>query len=134
MPLMTEELSSGNQAPICRNVSVAGRRTSVRMEMVMWRSLDDILEQEGMTTNQICTMVDNLRHECGLTAALRVFIVAYYREMVRDAMMRMGSASSAPLRRDAIGRSKPMAAALHALAPNGVATSSFQGRLTSRAG
>ena len=133
MPLMAERPSVGDQVPSCRNVSVAGRRTSVRMELVMWRSLDDILEQEGLTTNQICTMVDSLRHDCGLTAALRVFIVAYYREMVRDAMMRMGSTASAPLRRDAVGRSRPMAAALQALAPNG-ATPRLQGRLTSRAG
>ena len=117
MNLLTDGLMIGDRAPSCRNVSVAGRRTSVRMETVMWRSLDDILEQEGMTTNQICTMIDNLRGACGLTAALRVFIVAYYREMVRDSMMRIGHISSAPLRRDELGRSRPMAAALHALAP-----------------
>ena len=119
MNVMIKGLPADDQAPTCRNVSVAGRRTSVRMEPVMWRSLEDIRDREGLTLNQICTLVDNLRGDAGLTAALRVFIVAYYREVARDTMMRLGSAPSAPLRRDAFGRSKPLSAAIRTFGHNG---------------
>ena len=121
---MTERISIDDQAPSCRNVSVAGRRTSVRMEMLMWRSLDDIREREGLTINQICTLVDNLRRNSGLTAALRVFIVAYYREIARDATLRLSVQSTKPLGRDAFGHSRPMAAAVRAFSHSGSAAAS----------
>jgi predicted DNA-binding ribbon-helix-helix protein len=114
MNIMLRGPSEDEQTPSCRNVLVAGRRTSVRMEAVMWRSLEDIRQREGLTINQICTLVDSMRGDAGLTAALRVFIVAYYREVARETMMRMGSAPSAPLRRDVFGRSKPLSAAVRA--------------------
>jgi predicted DNA-binding ribbon-helix-helix protein len=121
MNLMAKGLDAGDHTPTCRNVLVSGRRTSVRMESVMWRSLEDIRQREGLTVNQICTLVDTLRGEAGLTAALRVFIVAYYREVSRDAMMTVGAAPAAPPRRDPYGRSKPLAAAVRAFGPNGAA-------------
>lgn len=67
--------------PVTRNVVVSGRRTSVRMEVVMWRSLMDICDREDLTLNDVCTMVDKVRGDTGLTAALRVLIVAYYRAL-----------------------------------------------------
>ena len=111
---MTERAVIDAQTPSCRNVNVAGRRTSVRMELLMWRCLDDIREREGLTINQICTLVDQLRRNSGLTAALRVFIVAYYREIVRDATLRLSAQTAKPLGRDAFGRSQAMAAAVRA--------------------
>lgn len=78
--------------PVTRNVVVSGRRTSVRMEVVMWRSLMDICDREDLTLNDVCTMVDQVRGETGLTAALRVLIVAYYRAL-HSAFMRATMAS-----------------------------------------
>lgn len=66
-------------ALICRNVTVSGRRTSLRMEPLLWDSLKDICERENCTTNELCTMVDRRRGESNLTASLRVFIVSYFR-------------------------------------------------------
>jgi predicted DNA-binding ribbon-helix-helix protein len=63
--------------PVCRNVHVAGRRTSVRMERVMWEYLKEIGERERLTVNDVCGLVDGCRGEGGLTAGLRVFIVGY---------------------------------------------------------
>jgi predicted DNA-binding ribbon-helix-helix protein len=119
MNVMFNRPTADEQAPTCRNVLVSGRRTSVRMEAVMWRSLEDIRQREGLTINQICTLVDNLRGEAGLTAALRVFIVGYYREVARDLMMQSGSSAAAPVRRDPFGRSKPLAAAVRTFGSNG---------------
>lgn len=66
-----------------RNVTVAGRRTSMRLEPQMWDALESIARREGMTLNSLCTQVDQRRREIGLTSATRVFIVSYYRQLVR---------------------------------------------------
>jgi len=65
--------------PVCRNVTVRGRRTSVRMERQLWDDLEGICEREGQTVSGIVTLVDDRRGDGGLTAALRIFIVSYYR-------------------------------------------------------
>ncbi len=70
----------GATGHVCRNVTVNGRRTSVRMEAVIWDSLNEIALREEWTLNDLCTKIDQLRGENGLTAALRVFILGYFRE------------------------------------------------------
>ncbi|MHA1112944.1 MAG: ribbon-helix-helix domain-containing protein [Alphaproteobacteria bacterium] len=62
-----------------RNVTVSGRRTSMRLEPELWDALAEIAGHEGRTINEICTQVDRRRRESTLTAAIRVFIVAYFR-------------------------------------------------------
>lgn len=73
-------------ALICRNVTVSGRRTSLRMEPLLWDSLRDICDRENMTLNQLCTEIDRRRGEANLTASIRVFIVSYYRKAVQSHM------------------------------------------------
>ena len=62
-----------------RNVVVAGHRTSVRLEGVMWDSLRDIAQRLGIGVNQLVTEIDGRRDGLGLTAAIRVYIVDFYR-------------------------------------------------------
>lgn len=73
-----------DQTPVCRNIYVSGRRTSVRMEPVMWQSLDEIRERENMTLNQLCGLIDSVRGQAGLTAALRIFIISYFRAQTQE--------------------------------------------------
>lgn len=68
---------------ICRNVTVAGRRTSVRMEVVFWDGLMEICAREQIGLNEICTRIDAARKGSGLTGALRVFVLCYFRELTR---------------------------------------------------
>ncbi len=70
----------GLSSLINRNVVVAGRRTSVRLEAQMWDALFEIERREGRTVHEICTEVDAKRHESTLTSGLRVYILGYYRE------------------------------------------------------
>lgn len=77
---MTNGREKNNQAHlVCRNVTVNGRRTSLRMEPLLWASLREIAERESMTINRICSEIDQRRGHANLTAALRVFIISYYR-------------------------------------------------------
>jgi predicted DNA-binding ribbon-helix-helix protein len=64
---------------VSRNVTVSGRRTSVRLEPEMWDGLMEICRREGVSTHQLTTLVDRCRHRSSLTAKLRVFILAYFR-------------------------------------------------------
>lgn len=61
------------------NVIVAGRRTSVRLEPVMWDALQDIARRERISVHDLVTDIDRHRSESSLTAAIRVFIVNFYR-------------------------------------------------------
>jgi predicted DNA-binding ribbon-helix-helix protein len=67
-----------------RNIVVAGRRTSMRLEPDMWRALADIAEREERSLHELCTMVHRLRRRSSLTSAVRVFILSYYRTLARD--------------------------------------------------
>jgi predicted DNA-binding ribbon-helix-helix protein len=65
---------------IIRNVVVAGHRTSVRLEPVMWEALHDIAARRGLSIHELVTEIDSQRATPGLTAAIRVYIVSYYRD------------------------------------------------------
>lgn len=64
---------------VCRNVTVSGHRTSVRLEPVMWVALHELCRREAMTPHAICSMVNREREESSLTAGLRVYIMSYFR-------------------------------------------------------
>lgn len=64
---------------ISRNLTIGGHRTSARLEPAMWDALGEICEREGTTVHQLCTVIDRRRVESSLTAALRVFLLSYYR-------------------------------------------------------
>ncbi len=72
--------SSKRSSLVSRNITILGRRTSIRLEPEMWGALNDIAEKEKCTVHDICTLVyvrKNVR--TSLTAAIRVFLMLYYR-------------------------------------------------------
>ncbi len=62
-----------------RNVTVSGRRTSIRLEPEMWDGVTEICRREGRTIHEICSMVEKFRRDSSFTAHLRVFIMNYFR-------------------------------------------------------
>ena len=95
-----------------RNIIVDGHRTSIRLEPAMWMALNKIAERENLTIHQLGTRIDRLRDEnCGLTAAIRVFLLAYFQEAAtEEGHERAGHGRSRP--RDA-GRYNVGASASH---------------------
>lgn len=68
---------------ISHNVWVAGHRTSIRLEAVMWRALHEIAIREAKTIHELITIVSTRRHpSASLTATIRAFLVAYLRGIV----------------------------------------------------
>lgn len=65
---------------VSRNLVINGKRTSARLEPDMWSALFDIVRREGRSAHEICTMInDQKAADCTLTAAIRVFIMTYFR-------------------------------------------------------
>lgn len=70
---------------INRNIIVHGRRTSVRLEPEMWSALFDIASRESQTIHDLCSLVsDRKKSETSLTAAIRVFVMAYFRSAATE--------------------------------------------------
>src|SRR6266571_7194129 len=64
---------------VIRNVVVGSHRTSVRLEPVMWDALHDIARRLRVTVHDLVTEIDRKRTASSLTAAIRVYIVDFYR-------------------------------------------------------
>jgi predicted DNA-binding ribbon-helix-helix protein len=61
------------------NVTVGGRRTSIRLEPAMWQALREISVREGKTMHALVTEIERGRAQSSLTAAIRVFLLDYFR-------------------------------------------------------
>lgn len=65
---------------LSRNITVEGRRTSIRLEPEMWSALKEISVRERCTIHDICTLVSLRKNKnTSLTAAIRVFLMLYFR-------------------------------------------------------
>lgn len=70
---------------VIRNIVVGGHRTSVRLEPVMWDALLEIARLQQTNVNQLVTEIDRQRYSSSLTAAIRVYIVDFYRSAAAHA-------------------------------------------------
>lgn len=65
-----------------RQVVVYGRRTSIRLEPLLWDALREIAGRRGMALPELATEIAEHRTIGNLTAAIRVYIVDFYRTEV----------------------------------------------------
>ena len=75
----------GASTLINRNVTIGRRRTSLRLEPAMWDALGEICRREETSQHELCAMIDERRRASSLTAAIRVFIVNYFRAAATEA-------------------------------------------------
>lgn len=65
---------------LLRNVTVNGRRTTIRLEPEMWDALAEIARREGYTQTQLCSRIaDGQPPGLSFTASVRMFILMYFR-------------------------------------------------------
>ena len=70
-------------ALISKIVRIHERRTSIRLEPEMWDALK-IADIEGCSIHDLCGAVHDLKEEgASFTAALRVFLMEYYRTVAK---------------------------------------------------
>ena len=67
-----------------RNIVVAGRRTSVRLEAVLWEALAEICQRERLTIHQLCGSIAAEKDGSNLTAAIRLFAFNYFRSAATE--------------------------------------------------
>jgi len=90
------ELSRSASTLINRNVTVAGRRTSMRLEPAMWEALQQLCRREGKTLNELVTQIDRQRSESSLTAAIRVYLLRYFSAAATDEGHRLAGHGTMP--------------------------------------
>lgn len=71
--------ATGKSTLVSRNITVVGRRTSVRLEPEMWSALREIARREDCKIHDICSLIHLRKNQdTSLTAAIRVFLMLYY--------------------------------------------------------
>jgi predicted DNA-binding ribbon-helix-helix protein len=75
--------ADGHSALVLRNVSIKGRRTTIRLEPQIWDTLVEICHREFCTPHDVCSYVAGRRHG-SLTSSLRVFILDYFRRCATE--------------------------------------------------
>jgi predicted DNA-binding ribbon-helix-helix protein len=65
-----------------RTVTVAGRKTSVRLEHAFWRGLKEIAAWREMSLPDLITAIDAEGHDEDLSSAIRLFVLNFYRHQL----------------------------------------------------
>ncbi len=69
--------------PVKRSFTIAGHRTSISLEAPFWEALKAVAAEERMPMSQLIARIDTARGNGGLSSAVRVWVLQYYRERAR---------------------------------------------------
>ena len=69
-----------NTRPLKRSFAIKGHRTSISMEASFWEALQQAAAMENSTLAAIVASVDAGRGDAGLSSAVRVWILEYFRK------------------------------------------------------
>lgn len=70
---------------VLKNITVLGRRTSIRLEPEMWRALKQISHRESCSIHDLCSLIGLRKNaKTSLTAAIRVFLMLYFRSAATE--------------------------------------------------
>jgi predicted DNA-binding ribbon-helix-helix protein len=64
---------------VSRNVTVAGHRTSLRLEPAMWEALQEVCIREQSSASALVTEIASGPAASSLTSAVRLYLLAYFR-------------------------------------------------------
>ncbi|MBK6467366.1 MAG: ribbon-helix-helix domain-containing protein [Rhodobacter sp.] len=74
--------------PIKRSLTLHGHRTSVSLEGAFWEAFRAIAVERDMPLNQLAAEIDDARSgDEGLASAIRLFVLARYRDATRDSVV-----------------------------------------------
>ncbi|MBX9925903.1 MAG: ribbon-helix-helix domain-containing protein [Hyphomicrobiaceae bacterium] len=65
--------------PAKRSFSIRGHRTSISIEAPFWDALTAIADDFDVPVARIVAAIDAVRGSAGLSSAIRVFVLQYYR-------------------------------------------------------
>src|SRR5207302_1083913 len=81
--MKTKAIRNSERSAPSRSIWIGNHKTSVRLEPAMWAALNDIAAERGKTVHDVVLEINRGRKGISLTAAIRVYIVEYYREALR---------------------------------------------------
>jgi|GEM_PF-620576 len=71
---------------VLKNITVLGRRTSIRLEPEMWKAIKQISSRESCSIHDLCSLISLRKNpQSSLTAAIRVFLMLYFRSATTEA-------------------------------------------------
>ena len=74
-----------SKAPQKRSLTIAGHRTSISLDQPFWDALKDIAAEEGTSVSALVVEIDRQRGAMGLSAAIRIRILTYYKSRAETA-------------------------------------------------
>lgn len=66
--------------PVKRSFSIRGHQTSISLEAPFWDALKEAADREDLSLAALVTRIDEGRGASGLSSAVRVFILDYFRK------------------------------------------------------
>ncbi|MGE5510984.1 MAG: ribbon-helix-helix domain-containing protein [Bacteroidota bacterium] len=69
--------------PVKRSFNIAGHRTSISLEAPFWEALKEVAARERVSMAQLIARIDEGRGGSGLSSAVRVWLLDYYRAASR---------------------------------------------------
>ncbi len=76
-PQVHDEHEGVPSSLVMHNVYVDGNRTTVRLEPIIWDTLQGIACQEEITVHDLVSEIDHQSPGGNLTSAIRAYVVAY---------------------------------------------------------
>lgn len=65
---------------VSRNVTIGGRRTSLRLEIEIWEAIQEICDREGLSIHELCSLIEPVRMRgTSRTSAIRAFTILYFK-------------------------------------------------------
>jgi predicted DNA-binding ribbon-helix-helix protein len=69
--------------PVKRSFTIAGHRTSISLEAAFWDALKAAAHAEDVSVAGLIGRIDAVRGTGGLSSAVRVWVLQYYRDGAR---------------------------------------------------
>ena len=66
--------------PVKRSFTIDGHRTSISLESAFWQALKDVAKVRGLPVAQLVQDIDRDRGEGGLSSAVRIWLLNYFRD------------------------------------------------------
>jgi len=70
--------------PVKRSFTLSGHRTSISLEAAFWEALRQVAAAEGVPLAELVGRIDRSRGDAGLSGAVRVWVLDYFRRRCRS--------------------------------------------------
>jgi len=69
--------------PVKRSFKIAGHSTSISLEAPFWEALKEAASERGQSMAGLVEEIDARRGNAGLSSAIRIWVLDYYRARVK---------------------------------------------------